>query len=89
MKRERGAILISIETLTKILKDKIPSDFRLSGLDYEPATNTIKLHGTSVFFHEAPEYAQHMVEVTVLAKEDDYAPAPRERVGKGNWWKFW
>jgi len=60
---KRGAIVLTQESLKEILKSKVPEDFKLSGAEFDPAYNVLKLHGYSESFHEVAENAMHLNEI--------------------------
>ena len=102
---KRGAIVISQELLTELLKGRMPDDFRLFDIEFDGGHNLIKFHGYSEDFHETVEGNLHMNEandgwIQLPLKNDDYAPAQREKYKgygivrnldgiKKPWWKFW
>ena len=96
---KRGAIEISQELLTLLLTDVLPSDFKLSGIEFIPSCNTIKLHGYSEEFHETPENCVHLnesngrwktqpLQITINGR-DIAAEDTTYNITPVPWWKFW
>ncbi len=83
---KRGAIVISQELLKEILKGRMPDDFKLSGAEFLPYPNEIRLHGYSETFHEVIEGNLHMNEVY---DDGGWKPQPLKIAKSKPWWKFW